>query len=173
MAHELTETWPPRWKGTAFKEARGTHVLERKQKRAEVKTHERKEKQAAKKVAPGCRWPRADHGTPRHICLGQLEAAHRVAIGLGGDKDGSRTDRRDLLVVCTHIHLGDDGIDRHARKWEPLTDKGALGPVSFWRRQPSETKPGEWGEWTCVGVERSPGVLEKVAKESAPGVVER
>lgn len=162
MAAELTGTWPPRWKPgqTNFKGQKGEHEIERNAKRAAVKTHERKEKQAAKKVAPGCRWPRFDHATPRHVCLGQLEAAHGTAIGMGGDRDSSRTSRRDLLVVCTHIHLGDCGLERHGRKWEPLTDKGALGPVAFYKREPSETKPGEWGDWQLVAVESSPGILD-------------
>lgn len=162
MPAELTGEWPPRWKPgqTNFKGDKGQIEVKRREKRAEVKTHERKEKQAARNVAPGCRWPKSDHDTKRHVCLGQLEAAHRVAIGLGGDKDKSRTDRRDLLVVCTHIHLGDNGLERHGRKWEALTDKGALGPVAFYRREPSETKPGEWGDWKLVAVESSPGILD-------------
>lgn len=154
-------TFPARWDGPMFKESRGKHEAERKAKRAEVKTHERKEKQAAKTVAPGCRWPKFDHDSKRHVCLGQLEAAHGVAIGMGGDRDGSRTNRRDLLVVCSLIHLGDNGIERHARRWEPLTEQGTLGPCAFYRREPSETKPGEWGPWVLIGVESSPGILEK------------
>lgn len=136
-------------------------TIEKNDRRAEVRTHERTEKTAAKKVAPGCRWPKFDHDTKRHVCVGRLEAAHRVAIGIGGDRNKSRTDRRDLLVVCTHIHLGTGGLEQHGRKWEPLTERGALGPVSFWKREPSETKPGEWGEWTLIAVESSPGVLQK------------
>lgn len=168
MATELdTSEFPPRYKGSFFKESREVREIEKKAKRAKVKTAEKKEKQAAKAVVVGCRWPRKDHWSPRHICVGQLEAAHGTAIGMGGDKNGTRTDRRDLLGVCTLIHLGEYGIERHGRKWEPLDpEKGALGPVSFWKREPAEGRPGEWGDWTLVAVESSPGILERRRKRA-------
>jgi hypothetical protein len=148
----------PQVKGT-----KGDHELERKATRASVKTHERKEKQASKKVAPGCRWPKFDHDTPRHVCTGQLESAHKVAIGMGGDKTGARTHRREMLTVCTHIHTDSpEGIERHGRKWRALDKSlGALGPVAFYRRWPLEGRRGEWGPWKLIAVEASPGLLEK------------
>lgn len=148
----------PNWKGT-----KGAAEIERKEKRAKVKTHERKEKAAAKLVAPGCRWPKFDHDTKRHVCTGQLEASHKVAVGMGGDKTGERTDRRELLPVCTHIHTDSpEGIERHGRKWKPLDKKrGSFGPVAFYRRWPLEGRRGEWGPWKLIAVESSPGILEK------------
>jgi hypothetical protein len=136
--------------------------IDRKTKRAKVKTAERKEKDAAKAVVLDCRWPKFDHPSPRHVCVGQLEAAHMVAIGMGGDKNGTRTDRRELLGVCTLIHQSEFGIERHGRKWEPLDpERGSMGPVAFYKREPSETRPGEWGDWHLIAVESSPGILQK------------
>lgn len=145
-----------------FKGTRGEHEIERKEKRAKVKTHERKEKAASKAVAPGCRWPKFDHDTKRHVCTGQLESAHKVAIGMGGDKTGARTKRQELLTVCTHIHTDSpEGIERHGRKWKALDKaRGSLGPVAFYRRWPLEGRVGEWGPWTLIAVESSPGILE-------------
>lgn len=148
----------PNWKGT-----KGETEIKRKAKRAKVKTHERKEKQASKLVHRGCRWPKADHDTRRHVCTGQLESAHQKAIGMGGDKTGERTNRRELLTVCTHIHTDSpEGIERHGRKWKPLDKSlGSLGPVAFYRRWPLEGRRGEWGPWKLIAVESSPGVLAK------------
>lgn len=162
MPQKLTESWPPRYVGTAFKDSREVRQIDKKAQRAKVKTAEKKEKQAAKAVVIGCRWPKSDHWSPRHVCVGQLEAAHGTAIGMGGDRNGTRTDRRDLLAVCTLIHLGEYGIERHGRKWEPLDpERGTLGPCAFYKREPSESKPGEWGDWTLIAVESSPGVIAK------------
>jgi hypothetical protein len=165
---ELTDTWPPTYKGSFFKQSREVRQIDKQAKRAKVKTAEKKEKQAAKTVVVGCRWPKFDHWSKRHVCVGQLEAAHGTAIGMGGDKDGSRTSRRDLLVVCSLIHLGEYGIERHGRKWEPLTYRGAEGPVAFYKREPAEGKVGEWGEWTLIAVESSPGILERCAVRDVP-----
>lgn len=167
MPADLTGEWPPRWKGSNFKTERGLHTRERKATQATVKTREKKEKiEAKKRDVKGCRWPKDDHETKRHVCEGQLESAHMVAVGMGGDKNGTRTDRRELLTVCTWIHTGSPlGIEYHGRKWEPLDPKlGAYGPVAFYRREPSETKPGEWGNWKLIAVEASPGLLESKPK---------
>lgn len=167
MAELDTSVWPPRWKGPAFKDSREVRQIERKAAKAKVKTAEKKEKHAAKAVVVGCRWPRFDHPSPRHVCVGQLEAAHQVAIGMGGDKNASRTDRRGLLAVCTLIHLGEHGIERHGRKWEPIDpEKGAAGPVIFWKREPLEGRRGEYGDWKLVAVESSPGILDTKRKRT-------
>lgn len=144
------------------KGARGDHEIERREKRAKVKTHEQKEKAASKKVAPGCRWPKFDHDTKRHVCTGQLESAHKVAVGMGGDKTGERTNRQELLTVCTYIHTDSpEGIERHGRKWKPLDKtRGSFGPVAFYRRYPLEGRKAEWGPWKLIAVESSPGILD-------------
>lgn len=167
MADLDTSVWPPRYKGSFFKGPRGKHEAERREKRAAVKAHDKAEKREAAKVAPGCRWPRWDHPSPRHVCQGQLEGAHRVAVGMGGDRNGTRTDRREVLIVCSLIHTWDgEGLERHGREWRPLTEQGTLGPVSFWRRLPLEGKPGEWGDWICIGVEVAPGVIDKRSRRN-------
>lgn len=163
-----TSTFPPRWKGANFKGPRGAHQVERKAKRAKVKTREKKEKAESKKFDTKlsnrpCRWPKCDHDTKRRVCIGQLESAHKVAIKMGGDKNGTRTDRRGLMTVCHWIHQGSPfAIERHGRKWEPLDpERGSFGPVAFFRREPVEGRKGEWGPWTLLARETAPGVLER------------
>jgi hypothetical protein len=141
------------------KGARGDHEIERREKRAKVKTHEQKEKAASKKVAPGCRWPKFDHDTKRHVCTGQLESAHKVAVGMGGDKTGERTNRQELLTVCTHIHTDSpEGIERHGRKWKPLDKaRGSFGPVAFYRRYPLEGRKVSYVQFWLIWCERAGG----------------
>lgn len=137
------------------KPIRGAYALARRKNRRKVEADAEKEKRAAKaRDSHRCRWPRADHPTPRRVCVGQLEAAHQVAIGMGGDRDGSRTTRAALLSVCTEIHLGPGGLERHRRRWVELEEgKGADGPIAFERLTDA-------GEWVEVARERWIGVLE-------------
>lgn len=143
----------PLWKGEH-------HKVTRHKQRAAIRTDAKSAKVAAKKRDEWrCRWPRADHDTPNHVCIGQLESAHQVPIGMGGDKDGTRTCRAELITVCHWIHQASpEAIERHGRTWEGLTGREADGPVIFSRkvRQPSG---GSW-EWVEVARERSIGQLE-------------
>ena len=119
---------------------------ERAQKRAGIANAEDKKKRESKaRDGHRCRWPRADHDTPGHKCIGRLESAHRVAKGMGGDKDGSRTSTRDLLTVCVWIHQDSpDAIERKGRTWKGSAD----GPIAFVRRG------------KVIARERSIGLLE-------------
>ena len=82
---------------------------------------------------------------------------------MGGDKDGSRTARAELLTVCKWIHQDSpDALERHGRTWEGLTDKQADGPVIFSRRQRLIAEGREVGwEWVEIARERSIGMLER------------
>ena len=81
-----------------------------------------------------CRWPRADHDAPGHVCVGVIQSAHRIAVGMGGDPTGTRTSTRELLTVCGWIHLqGKLSLEQHGRLWRGLTALGADGPIEFLR----------------------------------------
>lgn len=147
----------PQWKGEH-------HRVARAKKRAKIRTHARDEKDEAKaRDGWRCRWPRADHDTPNHICLGPLDAAHGRAIGMGGDKNGTRTVRSDLLSACRWIHQDSpDALQKGGRTWEGLTDRKADGPLIFSRRVPVAAAVGEplQYEWQEIARERSIGILE-------------
>jgi hypothetical protein len=68
------------------------------------------------------------------VCIGLLQSAHRVAVGMGGDPTGTRTSTGELLTVCGWIHLqGKASLEQHGRLWRGLTDAGADGPLEFLR----------------------------------------
>jgi hypothetical protein len=104
-----------------------------------------------------CRWPRHDHDTPGRVCLGVIQSAHRVAIGMGGNPDGTRTSTGELLTVCGHIHLaGKLSLEQHGRLWRGLTDAGADGPIEFLR-------VGQDRIAVVIGREIAVGVLDPLA----------
>jgi hypothetical protein len=115
-------------------------------KRARIANDEvRLKRQSKKRDGNRCRWPRQDHDTPGHKCIGRLESAHRVPKGMGGDKDGSRTSTKDLLTTCVWIHQDSpDALEKKGRTWQGSAD----GPVAFVRRG------------KVIARERSIGLLE-------------
>lgn len=127
------------------KPARGSHVLAREKKRAEYE----KELDAAKKSAKlrdsfACRWPEL------HKCRGLIEGAHLVDASLGGEPV-----RQNIVCLCAWIHRkGPQSIHGKQLRIETETDRGADGPLSFYREDGN-------GEWTCVGVETAIHVLRK------------
>lgn len=133
------------------------HRIARKERRAPIRTARKKLKMDAKaRDEHRCRWPRFDHDTPNNVCLGPLESAHKVSIGMGGDKDGSRTSREELLTVCRWIHQDSpDAFHKGGRTWEGLTDKHADGAVIFSRR----VREAEDWRWIEIARERSIGIL--------------
>ena len=135
------------------------HAITRRENRSRIRTAREKAKQDAKvRDSYRCRWPRFDHDTPNHVCIGVMEAAHQTAIGMGGEKQPlSRTSTEALFTACHFIHQqSKDALERHGRSWEGLTDKGADGPVRFMRRDPKT------GEHVEIARERFIGVLETV-----------
>lgn len=138
------------------KPTKGSTVLERRAKRKAIEADEDAKKRAAKaRDGHRCRWPRSDHDTPGHVCVGPIESAHQVALGMGGDKTGDRTSTAGLLSCCRWIHqLGYFSLEQHGRKWEGETPAGADGPIAFFRQGPD-------GTYVMVGRETSIGVLER------------
>jgi hypothetical protein len=142
------------------KPAKGSSLIASRLKRTSIRMDERRVKAAVRARDKRCRWPQCQNCRdykPR------LEAAHLDPKGQGGDH-GLRTSV-DRLILLDHLtHQGADGLERHERKIEPLTDRGASGPCAFWVKHYSVTRPGEW-RWHCVGVELCIGVLESSRME--------
>lgn len=131
-----------------WKPERGSGVLAKEARRAEIEAHERAVKQRTKRRDGGCRWPEASD------CRGILEGAHIEAKGMGGDH-GERTHTGNVVTLCLwHHRKGPASIHSPNGRIDCETDAGADGPLSFWRR-------GSDGGWFCVGRERSVGVIER------------
>jgi hypothetical protein len=112
------------------KPRRGDRVLAKEQADAEAAKIERIEKGKAKARDGRCRWPEA------HKCRLGLEAAHIVDASLGGPMDAE-----NLVTFCGWIHRrGPETIHNKDLMVEKETERGAWGPLSFWRR----TAPGEY-----------------------------
>jgi len=129
------------------KPAKGTALIERKQRRKAIEAFEDREKQIVRVRDRKCRWPRCPHCKafrPR------LEVAHVIAKGAGGSSEAANM---MLLDFLTH-QGGPTSLEQHGRKIEPLTADGANGPCSFW------ISDGVGG-WVLVGEETSIGVYRR------------
>jgi len=129
------------------KPRRGSAVLEREKKRKDIEDRQAEIIKAAKaRDGYRCRWPEA------HKCRGLLEGAHIEAKGMGGDH-GERTYTGNIITLCAWIHRrGPDSLEHHQLRIETETERGADGPLSFWRE-------GKDGKWYCVGRELAVGIL--------------
>lgn len=139
-----------RWEKPQPKPAKGSALIERRERRAEVEAYEEGEKRAVRLRDKRCRWPHCANCkafTPR------LEVAHVIAKGMGGDH--SLKSSRDQMVLIDYLtHQGRDGLEQHGRKIEPLTDQGTDGPCAFY------VADGVGG-WILVAEETSIGVYRR------------
>lgn len=137
--------------GALQKPARGSLVLAREKADAEREQHERRIAGLVKyRDGFRCRWPEA------HTCRGPLEAVHIVDKSLGGE-----TSMENEVALCRWLHRkGPESIHGKQLKIEKETERGANGPLSFWRRT---------NEYDALGQP----IYYCVARESAPGIVER
>lgn len=126
------------------KPMRGQRVLDREQAQADALKIERDEKGKAKKRDGRCRWPEA------HKCRLELEAAHIKDASLGGLMDAA-----NLVTFCGWIHRrGPESIHGKQLKVEKETERGAWGPLSFWKQD-------EKGEYFLVRREVRPFEYER------------
>jgi hypothetical protein len=127
------------------KPMKGTRILEREAAAAKMLKLEREEKSKAKKRDARCRWPE------KHTCRGgDLEAAHIVDASLGGVMDAA-----NLVTLCPWIHRrGPDSIHGKQFAIECETNRGANGPLSFWRK-------GDDGVFWLVAREIAPFQYER------------
>lgn len=92
-----------------------------------------------------CRWPDCE-------CHGELEVAHFVAEGAGGDPMLNRYVPENLITLCKVRHrTGARSLHSGFARMEPLTEKGMRGPVLF-----LELEKAEPGRWFVVGVTEPP-----------------
>ncbi len=147
------------------KPAKGSDFIARKTAKKAIRTHELKVKDEVRRLDRSCRWP---HCTNCRTFHPRLEVAHRIAKGIGGDHS-VRTTPENLILLDYLTHQGSDGLEQHRKYVEPLTDLGTRGPCAFYEKRYSETRAGEW-TWHCVGVERSPGVLDPTITDRVLGV---
>lgn len=131
------------------KPAKGTALIERKQRRKAIEAHEDAEKAKVRKRDKVCRWP---HCANCKAFSPRLEVAHLTAKGMGGDH-GTVTSADRMVLVDYLTHQGADGLERHERRIEPLTADGTNGPCSFWLRVD--------GVWTLVAEEVAIGVYRR------------
>jgi hypothetical protein len=138
--------------GVIPKPQRGSAILARAKDDADRKA---KELEVAKlvKTRDGfkCRWPEP------HKCRGgALEAAHIVDKSLQG-----ATETWNEVTFCPWIHRrGPESIHGKELKVEKETERGADGPLSFWRQTGEVDALGQ-PIYYMVARERSIGVVEK------------
>lgn len=132
--------------GSNPKPVKGSGWLASKERSAARKAHERREMEAAKKRDMGkCRWPLCPYAAKKM----PVDAAHIFQHrGLGGDKGGTRTERKLCAALCRIHH---SLLDRGELEIEALTAQMADGPLAFFSRTES-------------------GRMEQVASESRVGV---
>ncbi len=115
------------WKGPMWKPAKGSALLAKRQKRAEVLSHEKAEKAAvvardgAKfcRLVPGCRERE------------KFETAHLDDKGMGGDH-GHRTTADTMVRACFWHHQGRWSLHSGDLRVVYLTDAKADGPIQVW-----------------------------------------
>jgi hypothetical protein len=135
------------WTEPQWKPAKGSAILAREKEDAERVAHEREIAKLVKARDGRCRWPEA------HKCRGgALEAAHIVDKSLVG-----ATSMENEITLCPWLHRrGPESIHGKQLKVEKDTERGANGPLSFWRQT---------GEFDAL----DQPMYALVARELAPG----
>ena len=131
------------------KPAKGTALLERRDKKAAIKTHEQTEKAKVVKRdgAKVCRL------MPNCSEREKFETAHLDNKGMGGDH-GNRTSADTMIRACFFHHQGWWSLHTNDIRVEYLTPEKANGPIEVWGR-------GVGGEWFQVKRESSCGINER------------
>lgn len=107
------------------KPLKGEYLLQRKEARAARVAAEQKVMQDAKKRDGGkCRVPRCEYAK-RELPVDPCHFTHR---GMGGNPDGDRTTREQVISLCRIHH---SMFDRGDLDISPMTDAGADGPCAY------------------------------------------
>jgi hypothetical protein len=109
------------------KPAKGTYLIERKDRRKAVEAFEDAEKQKVRVRDKHCRWP--DCADCRRYKT-RLEVAHLNDKGIGGDH-GVRSTADQMMLLCFLVHQGPRSVHTGDRKITPLTNGGTNGPCQF------------------------------------------
>lgn len=133
------------FQGSNFKPAKGTALIERREKRKEVEAFEDASKRQVRLRDVTCRWARA---TGDCYCLRYknltLHVAHLYDKGAGGDH-GVRSTPDQMIVLCSLRHQGELSLHSGRARITPITERGTDGPCQF----EMETESG----WQVVHVE--------------------
>jgi len=151
-----------------WKPMRGTAKREREDRRDGVKSHEAKNKTAARKGDDyACRFPRC-------FCHRQKIApavAHLDHKGMGGNPAGDRSDDRLLICLCPARHRESRiSLDAGSMKVRPLTKLGTRGRCEFYvdlnalDKVPAAPKRPRW---FLVATERELHIFEMFSREQA------
>lgn len=132
------------------KPARGTALLERKARRAQLTYAEDEQKGLCRKRDKRCRYPFCPYCRKYKDLIPQ--AAHVLqAKGMSGDRTGERSTADKLMLFCPPIH----GLqEKHDVQVYPLTEQGTDGACEFWRR-------GENGQMYLIAREVRPFEYER------------
>jgi hypothetical protein len=108
------------------KPIRGSGLLARRERRADLTAHEQKEMQAAlRRDGRQCRVPQCGFKYQKL----PVDPCHRVHRGMGGNPKGDRTTRQSVIALC-RMHHG--YYDRGILLIDPLDETKAFdGPCSF------------------------------------------
>lgn len=110
------------------KPLKGAALLARRDRRSDAVKHERHEMDAAKRRDRNvCRWPKCEFAKKGLA----IHAAHLWHRGAGGNPDGTRTKRNQLIALCARHHQLLDHADLSI---VPLTEHGTDGPCDFGMR---------------------------------------
>lgn len=135
--------------GALQKPARGANWRDNKKRSADRAAYERKEMDAAKKRDGNkCRVPRCEWMPKKpRIEAAHMEGSHR---GMGGNKDGSRTERKKVIALCL-IHHGQ--YDRTGELViEPQTKWLFDGPCAYYKKNKETGRMEHWATERTIGV---------------------
>jgi hypothetical protein len=137
------------------KPERGSFKRERVKRSLQRQDKEKSAGDAAKKRdGYRCCWPHQDR-LEREMCRRSSwkEAMHWKAKGMGGNPDGSRNTRKNLITGCPDVHQGPTSLHAGKKRIVPLTPALMDGPVAY------EEKQGR--TWVEVGREVHVRVLAR------------
>jgi hypothetical protein len=163
----LTETWPPTFKGAAFKGGEvATKKAKQKVRRGRLKGERDNKALVRRRDRMHCRWPLCGCGK-----LGlALEVSHDTHKGIGGDPTGKRSQTELMILFCRRRHR-EAIFSRHAGNLRTryLTEFRNNGPVAFEAKRVDLVKHGlldecfdNSQEWIELARERSIQDLEPV-----------
>lgn len=128
------------------KPLRGSGLLERRVKRqARVKAEQAVMHAALVRDKMTCRWPQCEYRV-RKLPIDPAHLRHR---GMGGNPSGDRTASTGQIVALCRVHHG--LYDACEVEIDPLTDRGADGPLAFLAKHP------ETGQMVTHAIERVMG----------------
>jgi hypothetical protein len=131
------------------KPAKGSALLDRRDKRAQIKAHEATEKAKVVKRdgLKACRL------VPTCQEREKFETAHLDDKGMGGDH-GNRTSADRMIRSCFFHHQGPWSLHSNDLRVDCLTPEGTDGPVEVWARD-------EHQQWYLLKRETAVNVVER------------